>query len=67
MERRYTVGLHHLADHLWLIEASRGTARFATRDDNGIWCDLDRNGPFDSLALACRAYREGYTPNVTYP
>jgi len=55
---------HHIAERLWLVEAP-SCAWFEVWGE-WIVLDADKN-VFPSRAEACRAYREGYTPNVTYP
>jgi hypothetical protein len=56
----------HVADHLWVVEIRSVGAAFEARDDEGwvVSCDSKM---FRNTAEAVRAYREGYSPNVTYP
>jgi len=57
----------HIADHLWLVEFGTIGAWFETRTPDGSRI-FDRDArKFPNMALACRAYREGYAPHVRYP
>lgn len=56
---------HHIAEHLWLEECGDGTARFVVIDGRQTLSIDSRD--FPDVAHACRAYREGYDPNVHYP
>jgi hypothetical protein len=66
-ERRGVMREAHIADHLWLVEFESIGAWFETRTPDGSRI-MDRDiKTFPCMALACRAYREGYAPHVRYP